>query len=198
MSIKDYLSPIKEKTTYSLNETMANNFPEHYEKVSFWFNDYLNHYTKTFMLGVVMGENKSFQQELVSLLNLYNKGIVSQFFVDSNLVELTKNVFSDPVLRDFVLDGSVRFKLFCNAIDSTFHSDLIDVIADSQSSAILNESNVEASLLPENIRGLFDIPSDEINLVLDNNPWLVFIYLFRVYFSEVNAFKQILEAGTKD
>lgn len=175
--------PISKKTTgvtYEENELMKS-----------WLNEYLVHYA---WVCVNSGEGSK-EEELNKVIHLFNtlfkQGISYQFFIDGNIVDMTESIFSHEELRKFVLEGSNRLQFFGNTLGNSFLSRLMDTIVASYSNSVIVYENLDKSIAPVSISGVFQKDKEQIKQLLVNNPWIIFVYVFRLYFTSTSIIKSL-------
>jgi hypothetical protein len=137
---------------------------------------------------IVSSFNKEFfrpgrEEESLNVIKTYflswgmEKRLYSMF-VSISLLEITEEIYTNTVLRDFVLNFSTSVMILLSVEDFDIEK-AINTIA----SGISANTNVEKpyGLINEKIRMVIQVEKSTILSVLKNNPWLlclVFLYLF--------------------
>lgn len=121
---------------------------------------------------------------------LYYQTNLFTFFTHVSLVEFATNVFSSPVLRDFVLNLTERVSIIVSADEFQKLEGNLEGLTNTIAMAVCrNKFKQQYTFIPSQIADTINTDSDTIVKVLKANFWIVVLYLLIVYFNRTETFR---------
>lgn len=128
------------------------------------------------------------------ILNNYHQNDLYTFFVPSNLVNLTETIFSNELIRSFVMDYSEILSFQSSINELNFEALINTIINGVYKNKVKADSSVERNkvLMYENINSTIAIDDlFEFKSILENNFWLLAFYVLMIYFPNSETYKKI-------
>lgn len=137
-------------------------------------------------------EEKELQLILEELFKLYHNTNYFTFFVLKRLTELTSEIFDNAVFRDFLFNLVDRVSISL-PFNDTDEKRLTETVARG---ICRNKTDSEQSLVIKEIKDSVYVNKATLISCLENNFWLVIVYLLSIHFHKTTAYQEAVKNTT--
>lgn len=120
--------------------------------------------------------------------SIYRK--LHTLFTESELLSITEQVFTDLIVRDFVLDLTDKLSINLNLGKGSGYELEKHLSHSIGHYELRTDANPEKILMPNRVIKNMCVFAEDIEDVLVNNRWLVTIALINLYFFDTNFFSE--------
>lgn len=122
------------------------------------------------------------------IASLYAMNTIHLFFLNRNLVSMTESIFVRESVRDFILSLTDQITIMLSVEDIKFDK-LVNTILEG---VYKNKKDSKYSLIPRTVKDQLSIDKDELFNILDNNAWVVCIYVLLLVYTGTSTYKELI------
>jgi hypothetical protein len=148
---------------------------------------------RAFEIELMRQQDETLRQALLEqVLKLFFDTNLYAFFTPVHLESLTTRVFSNGLLRDFVLNLTERSTFFWTNSDISFDETLCSTVAKAITVSKKYPADSKGMcLIPESIAASISASTETVSAALLYNPWLLVCYILVMHFASSEIFAEI-------